>query len=835
MEDKRHTLDNKTSKVGEEKKSYKKILWLFWTSILMPFVVLTLMLMIISTDDDLPSLTQLENPKSNLATTVYTSDGEVLGTYFTENRTNAKFHELSPHLVDALIATEDERFREHSGVDIQALGRVVKGVLTGSKSTGGGSTISQQLSKMLFPRTKLTKWGLVKRKFKEWIIATRLEKQYTKEEILTMYFNQLDFLNLAVGINSASKVYFSTIPDSLKIEEAAMLVGMAKNPSIFNPLRRLDTTQHRRNVVLYQMKKNGFINEQQFDSLKQLPLNIRYTKVDHQEGIAPYFRETLRQELKELLSKKNKKGEYIYVKTDGKPYDLYSDGLKIYTSIDSRMQRYAEYAVEEHLKYYLQEAFHKNNKLWKNAPFSNDLSQEQIDGILNTAKKNSQFYKKLTGKVCSYCERPASYIEKIDVEGKPHYHCTYCQHDEPVRSEKEINDLFNKPRKMQVFTWKTPSRLKDTVMSPMDSIIYYKGFLRAGLMSMDPHTGLVKAWVGGPDFKHFKYDHVKARRQVGSTFKPFVYAAAIRSGIFSPCDKLPNIQYCVDVPYTQYQTKQWCPTNSGEAFDGSMTPLTFALAASMNNITAKIIKETSPNLVIELVKDLGIDTSLLDPVPSMALGVFDLSVYEMVGAISAYANKGVYIEPIIITRIEDNTGNVIFEAIPNANEALDEVTAYTMLEMMKGVTSGVRHPTAKSKKTGRPIIGGTALRIRGEKTKERPYAGLKTQVIAAKTGTTQNQSDGWFLGVTPDLVTGVWVGAEDRSVRFRSLQLGMGTNTALPIWAYYMNKVYDDKRLKISQGDFEKPLSLQGKNVLDCSEQQPGGSFDSYDVWDSGY
>lgn len=815
-------------------KRKKWLIRLMWASVLGPFFLISFML-IISNDDDMPSLEQLENPKSNLATTVFTADGELLGTYFKENRTTAQFHELSPHLMNALISTEDERFRNHSGVDLQALGRVAKGVVTGDKNTGGGSTLSQQLAKLLFPRTKLTTWGLVKRKFKEWIIATRLEKQYTKEEIMAMYFNQLDFLNLAVGVNSAAQVYFSTIPDSLKIEEAAMLVGMAKNPSIFNPLRRPDTTQHRRNVVLYQMKKNGHITEQEYDSLKQLSLNIRYTKVDHQEGIAPYFRETLRQELKKLLSQKNKDGEYIYTKPDGKPYDIYSDGLKIYTSIDSRMQRHAEFAVEEHLKYYLQEAFHKNNKLWKNAPFSNDLGQEQIDGILVTAKKNSQFYKKLTGQVCTYCERPKAYLEEQDIDGKPHYHCTYCEHNEPIRTEKQIEKLFRTPRPMRVFSWKAPGFEKDTVMSPMDSIIYYKGFLRAGLMSMDPHTGLVKAWVGGPNFKYFKYDHVKARRQVGSTFKPFVYAAAIRAGIFSPCDKLPNIRYCVDIPHTENYTKQWCPQNAGDSFDGSMTPLTFALAASMNNITAKIIKETSPQLVIDLIRDLGIDTSLVDPVPSMALGVFDLSVYEMNGAISAYANKGVYIEPIIITRIEDNSGNVIYEAIPKANEALDEITAYTMLEMMKNVTRGIAHPTARSKKTGRPIIGGTALRIRGEKTKERPYAGLKTQYIAGKTGTTQNQSDGWFLGVTPDLVTTVWVGAEDRSVRFRSLQLGMGTNTALPIWAYYMNKIYDDKSLKISQGDFEKPLSLRGKDVLDCRQTIEDRRINEFDVWESGY
>ena len=830
---------HKVSEPSDKRKStlgrkHKVIIVLAWLIGLAPFIVLLVMLNL-ANDNDLPSLEQLENPQSNLATNIYTADGEIMGTYFTENRTNSKYHELSPHLVHALISTEDERFREHAGVDVKALGRVAAGVLTGSSSSkGGGSTLSQQLSKWLFPRKKLTTWGLIKRKFKEWIIATRLEKQYTKEEILTMYLNQVDFLNLAVGINSASTVYFGKSPDSLRIEEAAMLVGMAKNPSIFNPLRRPDTTQHRRNVVLNQMRKNGHISEQAFDSLKELPLNIRYTRVDHQEGIAPYFRENLRKELKQLLNKKNRFDKYIYAKPDGTPYDLYSDGLKIYTSIDSRMQRYAEYAVQQHLSYYLQEAFDKNNQMWRNPPFSNDLDKEQINGILDRAKNQSQTYKKLTGQVCAYCERPKAYIERIKIDGEPYYHCTYCQHDEPVRSEKEIDKIFNTPHPMKVFDWDAPNHEKDTILSPMDSILYYKGILRAGLMSMDPKTGLVKAWVGGPDFKHFKYDHVKSRRQVGSTFKPFVYAAAIRAGIFSPCDMLPNIQYCIDVPVTPQVTKQWCPGNSGEAFNGEPTPIKYALAASMNNITAKVIKETSPELVIELIKDLGIDTSSIEPVPSMALGVFDLSVYDMVGAISAYANKGVYIEPIIITRIEDRTGNVIYEAFPKANEALDEVTAFTMLEMMKGVTSGVVHPTAKNKKTGRPLVGGTAIRIRGAQTEQRPYAGLKTP-IAGKTGTTQNQSDGWFLGLTPDLVTGVWVGAEDRSVRFRYLQQGMGTNTALPIWAYYMHKVYDDKRLNISKGDFERPLSLMGVDLLNCNAQEKQHKIDDFDIFDSGF
>ena len=809
-----------TQNTNEEKVPQKKYLkpftkWflilLLWIGVLAPMGAIYFMLNI-ADDGTLPGFEELENPQSDLATTIYTQDDVVLGKYFRENRTNAKYNDLSPWLEKALIATEDERFKSHSGVDARALGRVIKGVVLNKKSQGGGSTISQQLAKLLFPRKKLSKWELVKRKFKEWIIATRLEKNYTKEEILTMYLNKFDFLNNAVGINSAAQVYFGKTPKELKIHEAAMLIGMAKNPSLFNPLKRYDTVHHRRNVVFWQMKKSKFITKEVYDSLKVLPLGLHYTRVDHQSGLAPYFRETLRKEVTKILGNKDKNGNYTRVDNEGKPYNIYSDGLKIYTTIDSRMQEYAEYAVAEHLKHELQRDFFKNNKRWRNPPFSNDLSKTQIDTLMQRAKRRSNMYKKLTGKVCSYCERTKG-ITKIG----DHYHCDYCKHDEPIRTKAEIDSLFNKKRIIRVFDWQSEGYEKDTLLSSMDSIRYYKSLLRASMVSIDPHTGFVKAWVGGPNFKHFKYDMVKnGKRQVGSTFKPFVYATAIETGAIHPCDQVPDMQYCVEVPYNAKRNKMWCPGNAGARYTNELTPYSFALAASMNNITAHIIgKNGMPQKVFNRVAELGIDTSMFTPVPAMALGVFDLSVYEMVSAMTAFVNNGVYITPTFISKIEDKNGNIIYEPQQKAKEVWAEYTAYTILQMMKKVTSGMRHPTAVGK-NGRRLVGGTAIRIRGKKTEKRPYAGLKMP-IAGKTGTTQNQSDGWFMGLTPDLVTGVWVGAEDRSVRFRSLQLGMGTNMALPIWGYYMNKVYADSTINISQGDFPKPPSVT-RNPLDCDQ-----------------
>jgi penicillin-binding protein 1A len=783
----------------------------------------------------------LENPETNLASVIYTSDIELIGKYYQENRTNSKYNELSDWLIKALVSTEDERYYEHSGIDVKALGRVVKGVVTGNSSQGGGSTISQQLSKLLFPREKLSKIELVVRKFKEWIIAARLEKNYTKAEIISMYFNKFDFLNNAVGVNSAASVYFGKTPLQLNIQESAMLVGMAKNPSLFNPLRFPEKVIKRREIVLFQMKKNGHLKQQEYDSIRELPLGLNYTRVDHQTGLAPYFRETLRAELTKIFRAKNEQGVLKLKKSNGTPYDLYSDGLKVYTTIDSRIQKHAEYAVSQHLKHELQEDFNNNNSKWTRTPFSNDLEKQQVDTIIARALRQSKIFKKYSGKICGYCERPKKYIQRTDTG----YVCSYCEHVTSFLTKKQIDSVLNKKRIIKVFDWESPNYEKDTLMSSRDSVYYYKGLLRASLMSMDPKNGQVKAWVGGPYFKHFKYDMVKkGRRQVGSTFKPFVYATAIEIGALHPCDQIPDIEHCVEVPYNEYRNKLWCPSNAGQGYSGALTPVFFALASSMNNITASIIKKNGMmKEVFGRIAQLGMDTSKFIAVPSMALGVFDLSVYEMVGAISSFANGGVYIEPTFISKIEDKYGNIIYEPERTAKQVWNAETAFTMLEMMKLVTTGVRHPTLKNK-FKRPLVGGTAIRIRSRDTAKRPYVGI-TQPVAGKTGTTQNQSDGWFMGVTPDLVTGVWVGAEDRSVRFRTVNMGMGTNTALPIWAYMTKEINKDSTLNLSQEDFEKPLNLLSspldcesykaeKSVFDNLQQQDGLKIwgqEEEDIW----
>ena len=810
--------------------TFKKLLLIIfiWSIILSPAIGI-LLLLNVANDDTLPDIQELENPKTDLASVILTSDLKELGKYYHENRTNIHFNQLPHSIVDALVATEDERFFEHSGIDVRALARVLKGIVT-SNLKGGGSTISQQLAKLLFPRKRLTKTELAIRKIKEWIIATKLERNYTKEEILSMYLNKFDFLNNAVGINSASQVYFNKSPSELELHESAMLVGMAKNPSLFNPIRKPDTVIKRRSVVLKQMLKNNYIDQRVYDSVILLPLGLDYNRVDHQTGLAPYFREILRYELGKLLSKKNADGKYIISKSDGSKYDLYSDGLKIYTSLNSKMQGYAEKAVEAHFKDYLQPVFTRNNKKWKYPPFSDDLTKKQIDTIISRAVRQSMIYKKLIGNACSYCERPKKYMSKTS-EG---FKCSYCGTIGKIRSKSKIKEILNKKRKMKVFDWNSKNFEKDTFFSSIDSVKYYKGLLRTGLMSMNPHNGHVKAWVGGPDFRHFKYDMVnKGKRQVGSTFKPFVYATAIESGVVDPCYEVPDIEYCIEVPFNEYRNKLWCPSNSGEKFTGAPTSISFALANSMNNITASIIKKGSMiNDVFNRIAQLGIDTSKFDPVPAMSLGVFDLSVFNIVSAIAPFANQGIYVSPTYLLRIEDKFGNLIYESPVETRQVWNQETAYTILQMMKLVTSGIKHPTLK-KEDGRPVIGGTAIRIRANSTKERPYAGI-TQPIAGKTGTTQNQSDGWFMGLTPDLVTGVWVGAEDRSVRFSTLSMGMGTNTALPIFAYYTKFINADPSLSVSKEDFKAPETII-KSPIDCvlnSEESQQSNQNFEDIWD---
>lgn len=795
--------------------SRKRRRFIWWLLVLSPVLGLYLML-VAAAFSDLPSIEDLENPRSDLATAVLFSDGTQMGQYYRENRIPVAYERISPHVVNALVATEDERFRDHSGVDLR--GTLRAAVFLGKR--GGASTLTQQLAKMLFTERSGNVVKRVFQKFQEWIISARLERMYTKDEIIAMYLNRFDWINQAVGIHSAAHVYFNTSPDSLRLEQAAMLVGMCKNPALFNPNKayRVDTVVHRRMVVLDQMRRNGFLTTQQYDSLKALPLGLRFQSVSHAEGPAPYFREALRERLQALLNSKDENGNLRYPSADGRPYDLYTDGLKVYTTIDRRMQAYGEWAVREHLANELQPDFFKDIARKKNRPFDARVSAAEIEGILSAAMRRSTRYKVITGKQCGSCERPAAYIKKEMHEGAMHFHCDPriggCDAWWPVVKEEDIPKVFDTPVKMRVFSWKGEI---DTVMSPMDSIRYYKSFLRSGLMSMDPRSGFVKAWVGGFDFKHFQYDHVdKARRQVGSTFKPFVYATAIREGM-DPCRELPNQKVCFDMPKPQ---PEWCPENSDGEYGGMVT-VEYALANSMNTVTAWLMKQYGPQSVTVLARHMGVK-SPLDPVPSLCLGVADLKLSEMTGAFSSFANKGVYIEPVIFTRIEDKNGNAIFDMVPETYEALDERTSYIMLKMLKGVVDGAYNPS-----TGKVV--GTAMRLRTSWGNRQKYANIKFPT-AGKTGTTQNNSDGWFIGITPDLVTGVWTGAEDRSVRFSTTDKGQGANMALPIYGYYMNKVYADPTIEISTGDFERPEGDLGVEI-DCRARAKGGTGNGKPNW----
>lgn len=752
---------------------------------------------------DLPSFEELENPKSNLASEIISADKKTLGRYFKENRVNIRYSDLSPHLITSLVATEDERYYKHSGIDFRGLIRAVAKL----GKAGGASTITQQLAKMLFNEPASNIVERIMQKLQEWIIAVRLERYYTKEEIIAMYFNRLDFVNNAVGVKSAANVYFSKEPNELLLEEAATLVGMAKNPSLFNPVKRPDTTMFRRNVVLSQMLRNKTISKNEFDSLKLIPLTLNYKVVDHKEGIAPYFREVLRAELDAMFKEKDESGNFKLAKKDGSPYDFYKDGLKIYTTIDSRMQEYAEWAVQEHLKTHLQPALFKDLKKKKNAPFDSRVSQREISQILEMAIKRSQRYRIFIGNECPKCGRRGKSIEKIKEGKQQFYHCTAsdCNTKWNAAPDNSPDAHFAQKVEMKIFSWQGEI---DTLLAPIDSIRYYKSFLQAGLMSMEPQTGYIKAWVGGINFKHFAFDHVyQAKRQVGSTFKPIVYAVAMRDG-FSPCYEVPNVQYTFRKGEFGL-LKDWTPKNSEPDYGYNVT-LKYALANSLNTITAWIMKRFGPQTVVDMARDLGI-TSHLEPVPSLCLGVADLNIFELTGANSTFANKGVWIQPTYLMRIEDKHGNVIKEFIPKSKEALDEQSAYVMVQLMKGVVDGA-YNKAKGKTTG------TGMRLRGSISKDRPYVGFRNP-IAGKTGTTQNNSDAWFMGLTPELVTGVWVGAEDRSVRFSSTYYGQGANMGLPIWGYYMQKVFADPKLKYTQGDFEKP-EFPLKVELDCNIYQ---------------
>ncbi len=707
---------------------------------------------------EMPTFERLENPQTNLATEIISSDGVTLGKYYLDdNRTPVAYKDLPEHLVQALVATEDERYFEHSGIDARGTLRAI--VFLGKK--GGASTITQQLAKQLFHGTSTRGWRRYTQKIKEWIIATRLERSYTKQEIIAMYLNIYDFNYFADGIRSASRIYFGKEPKDLKIEEAAVLVGMLKNSSLYDPIKRPELVTQRRNVVFRQMERNDFITEKEKDSLQALPLEINFNPESHKEGLATYFRMYLQGFLNDWIAKNPK--------PDGSKYNLYLDGLKVYTTIDSRMQKYAEESVAEHMKR-LQAEFFVQNTPQRNptAPFVG-LEQHEIDRIYRRAMRQSERWR------------------KMKAMGK---------------SEKEIEASFKKKTEMKIFTWDGE---KDTIMTPLDSIRHYKFYLRAALMSMEPQTGHVKAWVGGINYKHFQYDQViQGARQAGSTFKPFVYAAAVDQLQLSPCDSLPDVLHCIEA--NKYGNPEpWCPKNSNGKYSGKKMTLKYALANSVNTITARLMDRIGPEPVIKIAKNMGIKGEI-PPVPSIALGTPDLTVYEMVGAYGTFANQGVYVKPVMVTRIEDRNGTVLYEYVPETKDVLSKEVAYVMVDLLKGVTesgSGARlkHEFAVNRAEYKKIITGYPYKL--------------TNPIAGKTGTTQNQSDGWFMGMVPNLVTGVWVGGEERATHFKSIIYGQGAAMALPIWGLYMKKCYADQELNVSKEDFEAPEELTIN--LDCT------------------
>ncbi|TVZ52572.1 penicillin-binding protein 1A [Dokdonia sp. Hel_I_53] len=719
---------------------------------------------------ELPSFEELENPESNLATKIISVDGKLLGTYYNENRTPIKYEDLPQNLIDALVATEDERYYEHSGIDFKGTARAF--AYLGKK--GGASTITQQLSKLLFTGEAAKGWERYTQKVKEYVIATRLERQYTKQEIVAMYLNKFDFLFRAIGISSASRIYFNKDVKDLELHESAVLVAMLKNPRQYNPYREISREKSlmRRNQVFKQMEKNGMITTAEKDSLQAIPMVVTFTPEGHADGIATYFRENLKKFLSKWIEE-NPKGEDENGNLEY--YNIYRDGLTITTTIDSRMQKLAEEAVEKHMPN-LQSAFDKQNANNTTAPFR-DIEKEDIALIFNRAMKSSERWR------------------KMKAQGK---------------SDSDIKKSFDVKTDMTVFSWRGDI---DTLMTPRDSIRYYKKFLRSGMMSMVPQTGEVRAWVGGINMTHFQYDHVQTgKRQVGSTFKPFLYATAVDQLHISPCDTLPNTLYTIPAG-SHGNTKDWTPENSGGDMGGMVT-MKYALAQSINTISARLMDKVGPSQVLKLASDLGVDTKNIPEVPSIALGTPDISLYEMVSAYGAFANKGVYVKPQMVSTIQDKNGTILYQHVPETRDVLSDESAYITLELMKGVTSS-----------------GSGARLRHSWRKDGVYKNTVTgypygftNPIAGKTGTTQNQSDGWFMGVVPDLVTGVWVGGDDRSVHFPGIGYGQGATMALPIWALYMKGVYANIDLKVSDKDFERPENLSIET--NCDNYKSNGVSD---------
>ncbi|MDD3843019.1 MAG: transglycosylase domain-containing protein [Bacteroidales bacterium] len=747
-------------------KKRKKLVKWYWVLLLSPFVLLILVITLVGMFADIPSFEELEDPKNNLATEIISDEGEILSTFHVENRSFVSYGELAPNLVEALIATEDVRFYNHSGIDFRSLGRVVvKSLILGqTRSGGGGSTITQQLAKTLFPRdtvrsnfpgAKVYRLGVSK--FKEWITAVKLERNYTKEEIIGMYMNAVFYGSNAYGIRAASNTFFSKHPSQLTVEEGALLVGMVNKPTRYNPMINPEQSLGRRNHVLSQMRKYGYLEQAAYDSIVQIPITLNYNQQDHNSGLGPYFRDMLRRTMNASEPKRSSYRQYedyradstlwkddpLYgwlnknLKPDGTKYNLDKEGLKIYTTINARMQRYAEEAVAEHLGGELQDVFFRDLRWKNNRPFSNDVPREVVNNIMNSARRWSDRYRNMKA---------------------------------AGATDKEINESFGKPVQMRVFAWNERGST-DTVMSPNDSIKYYKSFLRASMMAMEPQTGFVKAYVGGPDYRYFKYDNARqAKRQVGSTIKPFLYTLAMQEGM-TPCDKVVNVPQTFIVGDTT-----WTPASTDkEEWIGQRVTLKWGLTRSSNNISAYLMKQFGPVALVDMCRRLGIK-SYLDPVVSLCLGPADLTLFEMVSAYNTFPSKGVYIDPVFVTRIEDKSGNVLGNFTARKREAISKETAYLMVNLMEGV-----------------VNEGTAGRLR--------WKYIREGALAGKTGTTNDQSDGWFIGYMPRLTAGVWVGAEDRQVHFESLALGGGSNMALPIWGLFMQKVLADPSLGISPYD----------------------------------
>ena len=752
----------------------KKIVMWFWILFGSGVAAVMLLIFAVWAFADIPSFEDLENPDSKLATQVIAEDGEILTTFHIENRAYVSYEELSPNLVNAAVATEDSRFYRHSGIDFESLARVlVKTVLGGSSSQGGGSTITQQLAKTLYPRENMggSPFKMVWTKLKEWVTAVKLERSYTKDEIMNMYMNQVFFGSNAYGIKAAAQTFFSKSPSDLTVEEAATLVGMVNKPTRYNPALNPERSLERRNLVISRMEQNGFITKEERDSIQQIPITLAYQVQDHNAGVGPYFRDMLRRTMNAKEPKRSSYNQYEdYVvdsllwaddafygwlnkntKADGSKYNLDKDGLRIYTTINYKMQQYAEEAVAEHLGKDLQKTFDRHVRWNRKKPFASDVEPEMIDQLMKQARRWSDRYR----------------IMK-----------------ENGASEKEISKSFSEPVKMRLFSWNKQGYV-DTVMTPDDSIRYYKGHLRAAFMAIEPNTGHIKAYVGGPNYRYFKYDNVKqGKRQVGSTIKPFLYTLAMQEGM-SPCDKVVNVPQTFMVGDTTWTPK----STDNDDWIGQTVTLKWGLTKSSNNISAYLMKQYGPEAMVEMMRKMGVGC-YLDPVKSLCVGAADISVFDMVAAYNTFPSKGVYVEPIFVTRIEDSMGNVLGEFNNSKKEAISDYTAYLMANLMQGV-----------------VNSGTGIRLRAK-------YGLKGE-IAGKTGTTNDQSDGWFIGYTPSLTAGVWVGAEDRQVHFESLSLGGGSNMALPIWGIFMQKVLEDGTLGVYETDrFIKPKGIELN--LDC-------------------